>query len=216
MKQILKVLIGSQAHGTARPDSDMDYRGVFVHPTSEILSIQGVKNQTNWIEGKIDDTSYEIQKFLMMASKCNPNIMEIFVAPVVESTELGEELRALLPYAWNKTDTLNAFRGYASNQRKKFFDRKDKKPEKYLQAWIRTLYQGEHLLATGEMIVDFKETPIFQDLLDIRSKEYSVENKLRLAFDLERKLEKTADNTPDKNTDMDKLNEFLLKVRGLN
>ena len=216
MNQILKVLIGSRAHGTHNDNSDYDYRGVFVTPTKEILSLTGSKDQTSWLEGKTDDVSYEIQKFLIMSSKCNPNVLEMYGAPVIESTELGEELRALFPHVWNSKDTFNAFRGYGANQRKKFFDNKDQRSHKYLGAWMRTLWQAIHLFQTGEITCDFIGTTIFDDLMGIRSGNYDQSDKLAVIFSLERKLEKIYEDFPEKHTDMDRLNEFLLKVRNLN
>ena len=38
-KEILKVLVGSRAHELHNKNSDYDYRGVFVLPTSEIFSL---------------------------------------------------------------------------------------------------------------------------------------------------------------------------------
>ena len=48
---LLKVIVGSRAHGLAGPESDYDYRGVFLHPTSHILSIGAKPKQTDWVEG---------------------------------------------------------------------------------------------------------------------------------------------------------------------
>jgi len=45
-KIILKVLVGSRAHGLANKDSDYDYRAVYVLPTSKILSL-GYKYKGN-------------------------------------------------------------------------------------------------------------------------------------------------------------------------
>src|SRR2546429_619841 len=117
---ILKTIVGSQAHGLANENSDYDYRGVFVVPTSEILRIGGSVKETNWIEGNEDDTSWEIGKFLLMATKCNPTVLETFLAPVKTSSPLGDELRTLFPHVWNSNDVKNAFIGYGINQRKKF------------------------------------------------------------------------------------------------
>lgn len=216
MKLILRCLIGSQAHGTARPDSDRDYRGVFVTPTDEILSLISVPNQTSWLEGKTDDVSYEIQKFLFMSSKCNPNVLEMYGAPIVDQTEEGAELIELFPYVWNTKDVLNAFRGYGANQRKKFFDNNEQRANKYLEAWMRTLWQANYLLSTGKITCNFKGTDIFDDLMLIRSGEYDKPEQLSKIFELERTLEKTYEETPEKKADMEKLNEFLLKIRHKN
>ncbi|KKK77684.1 hypothetical protein LCGC14_2851130, partial [marine sediment metagenome] len=54
--QILKVLVGSHAHGLATPESDRDYRGVFVTPTSDLLRIGvGKPKGHHWAEGGTED-----------------------------------------------------------------------------------------------------------------------------------------------------------------
>ena len=68
-KLILKTVVGSRAHGLANPDSDYDYRGVFIAPTSELLKLNVRVKDTKWIEGNKDDTTYEIGKFLFSISK---------------------------------------------------------------------------------------------------------------------------------------------------
>ena len=213
MEIILKTLVGSRAHGTSNNDSDFDYRGVFVHPTSDILSISGPKNQTTWIEGKNDDTAYEIQRFLFLALKCNPSVLEMFGAPVLEATDEGREAIKLFPYVWNSKDVFNAFRGYGANQRKKYFEDKDKKANKFLAAWMRTLFQANYLFWSGDMLVDFSDTIIFDDLKEIRSGEFDRSEKLNKIFILERELEKSYEDMEPKFANEDKLNEFLLKVR---
>lgn len=216
MKTILKVLIGSRAHNTHNIDSDYDYRGVFVVPTADILSLNKKIQQTSWIEGKNDDTAYEIYKFLLMSGKCNPNVLEMYGAPVVESTELGLELKELFPYVWNSKDVFNAFRGYAYNQRKKFFNNKENRANKFLAAWLRTLWQGIKLLNTGSIQVNFFGSSFYNDLLEIRSGNYKKAEKLDLLFSLEKDLEKAYNNHSNKETDWKKMNKFLLKVRDLN
>lgn len=127
-KQILKVLVGSQAHGLAGPDSDYDYRGVFVVPTDKILSIgTGKIKNTHWIEDDVDDTSWELGHFLHMATKCNPTVLEAFLAPVAESTEDGEMVIELFDAVWNAKGVRDAFIGYGLNQRKKFLEDKDER-----------------------------------------------------------------------------------------
>ncbi|MBI2020193.1 nucleotidyltransferase domain-containing protein [Candidatus Daviesbacteria bacterium] len=54
---ILKVLVGSKAHGLANKDSDTDYRGVFVESTSEILAMKKLTIK------KVEPNLYEISNF---------------------------------------------------------------------------------------------------------------------------------------------------------
>jgi predicted nucleotidyltransferase len=162
---ILKVLVGSQAHGLATPQSDHDYRGVFVTPTSELLSLGETPRQTRWEEGRESDTSWEVGKFLFMALKCNPTILECFVAPrQVGTTMQGQALQALFPYIWTPQGVADAFIGYGQNQRKKFLDDKDQRSAKYAVAYLRVLYQAERLLWTHSLVIDMRGTEVEAEL----------------------------------------------------
>lgn len=215
VKQILKVIVGSQAHGLATPESDFDYRGVFVLPTSEILKLGGKVSSTSWIEGKDDDTSWEIGHFLNLATHSNPTILETFLAPLVseETDEVGLRLREIFPYVWNSNDVLNAFRGYGINQRKKMLDDKDKRGHKYAAAFLRVLYQGVQLLETGTFDVDFRNTAVYDTLVKWKSGEYYPGEVIDECHSWLALLENAYKNNPDKQTDLDAVNEFLLSVR---
>lgn len=229
---ILKVVVGSQAHGLATPKSDFDYRGVFVVPTKDILSLGNTKMNTNWNEGTNDDTSWEIGHFLNLATHCNPTILETFLAPIVDGwhCELDlqsmkvrhnwtQELRDLFPYVWNSTDVMNAFIGYGLNQRKKFFDDKDKRASKYAVAYLRTLYQGWELLTTGTFTIRVADTEIggilrYWKAMDSKKilEKHSGE-VISHCIKWERKVRKAYEENPDKKTNTEPINEFLLKVR---
>ena len=176
-KQLLRVIVGSQAHGLATPESDYDYRGVFILPTVDFFRLGGTMKTTSWIEGKDDDTSWEIGHFLNMATHCNPTVLETLLAPFAPGKALGEltkaeeqlqdtaiELRSLFPYVWNSLRVKEAFIGYGINQRKKFFENKDKRAPKYAVAYLRVLYQATELLSTGTFSINFEKTPIYETL----------------------------------------------------
>ena len=162
-KIILKVLVGSHAHGLANEQSDKDYRAVYVLPTSKILSLGYHYKSTEWVEGVEDNTAYELGHFLSLALKCNPTILEVFNAPIVEATEDGYCLRAMFGWCWNPNDAYNAFVGYGLNQRKKFLDKKDNRQDKYACAYIRTLIALYELLTVGNFNVRVPEA--YKELL---------------------------------------------------
>ncbi len=219
---ILKVLVGSRSHKLHNKDSDYDYRSVFVTPTSELLKL-GTKYKSNsWIEGKIDDTSYEIGHFLHLATKCNPSILEVFKAPrqpvaytkaEIQRLELwGSKLHALFPYVWNPIAVFEAFRGYAHNQRKKMFDKKDGRQAKFAVAYLRTLINLCDLLKYGTFDVEIKDEEIKKDLLKIKSGNFKPGEVVDLAESLleeARMLRNECNHEPD----IDKVNEFLLEIR---
>ena len=55
--QILKVLCGSRAYGLNDEDSDYDYHGVYVVPTSRLLVIDSRIKETQWVEGESEDNT---------------------------------------------------------------------------------------------------------------------------------------------------------------
>lgn len=225
---ILKVLVGSRAHGLHNEDSDYDYRGVFVLPTEEILCLKNVGGKyrnNDWFEGKEDQTTYEIGHFLKLATKCNPSILECFKAPMkfidtkydkerktIDS--FGHEIRELFPYVWNPNDAFSAFTGYSNNQRTKMLNKKDNRERKYACAYLRTLYNLECLLSTGDFQMDVTHNPyLFKRLKDIREGKFytfgDVINECEEKVLYCKKLRDMCDHKPD----LEKVNKFLLKVR---
>ncbi|KKK55536.1 hypothetical protein LCGC14_3073540 [marine sediment metagenome] len=90
MNMILKVLTGSRAYGLETPESDFDFHGVYVTPTSQLLAIGPKPKESIWKEGDEDFQSWEIGRFLDLAVHCNPTVLETFVAPVEKKILLDE------------------------------------------------------------------------------------------------------------------------------
>ena len=224
-KTILKVIVGSRAHGLAGPDSDVDFRGVFLHPTSHILSIGAKPKLTDWVEGvplpegvedtargKVDDTAWELGHFLSLATHCNPTILEVFAAPVEMATADGEWMRELLPMIWHPQGVKDAFVGYGLNQRKKFLDGKDVRPHKYAVAYLRVLYQAHVLLTEGVLPVSMIGTPVYDTLKRWRAKDYTVGEVVETCLEWEQRVRLAAPVCKQKQT-FAEVNDFLLDVR---
>lgn len=214
MMNILKVLVGSKAHGLDTPQSDADYRSVYILPTEDFFKLGGEQIKlTNWSEGQDDDTSWELGKFLNFAIRSNPSILEVFLAPIVTSSSLGDELRELFPRIWNSNDVKNAFTGYGVNQRKKFLEQKDGKPNKFAAAYARSLYNGLELLKTGTFTVRITDTTFGSTIRRFKEGEYEIGEVIQVCYDLEQKIKKAYENNSDHYVNMDAVNEFLIKVR---
>lgn len=211
--EILKTLVGSQAHGLANAESDFDYRAVFVVPTSEFLKIGGNYKTTSWIEGKEDNTSWEIAHFLNMAVHCNPTILEVFLAPEIESNDFGKELRDLFPYVWNSHDVMNAFVGYGLNQRKKFLEDKDNRANKYAVAYLRTLFQASELLRTGTFPIQVADSDVGDQLIRWKAGDFTYGEVIQTCKQWEEIVNLAYQANPHKTTDLKKVNDFLIKVR---
>jgi len=211
---ILKSLVGSRAHGLATPDSDHDFRGVFLMPTKELLKLNAPKINTNWSEDKTEDnTSWELGHFLFLATKCNPTILEVFLAPKELTTDIGDSLVKQFSRVWNSRDVMNAFIGYGFNQRKKFLEKKDNRPHKYATAYLRTLIQAFELLTYGTFTIDFSHHEEYNILIAWKNGQYTMGEVIDKTWIWEDKVRKAYEHNPDKKTDIEQINSWLLKVR---
>jgi uncharacterized protein len=217
---ILKVIVGSRAHGLAREDSDYDYRAVFVHPTSRLLSLGAKPNDTAWIEGtpqteggKIDDTAWEIGHFLNLATRSNPTILETFVAPVESIVRpTGESLRNLFNAVWEPRAVRDSFIGYGHNQRKKMLDNKDARANKYACAYLRVLYQGSVLLQEGWLPIDMTKTPIYDTLVKWRAGNFTNGEAIDVCAEYEARIQEAWVTCPQ-TQNFAAINDFLLATR---
>ena len=166
---ILKVVVGSLAHGPAGPESDYDYRSVFVLPTAELFRV-GFKYQgTRMMKEEADETSWEIGHFLQLALQGHPLVLETLVAPVVTMDDWGAELRQLFPRLWSAQAAYESFLNYCDNQRKKMLEKKDGRPAKYAAAYVRVLFNLCELLERGTFSIRISETPVGEAVARIKA-----------------------------------------------
>lgn len=216
-KIILKVLVGSRVQGLADEKSDYDYKSVYVLPTSEIVSLNYKYKGTSWTEGEIDNTAYELGHFLALASKCNPTILEVFKAPVIEANRDGKKLRKLFSNVLDSEQIYKSFIGYGLNQRKRFLERKDNREHKYAIAYTRVLFNLIELLSTKTFTVKIgKLYPIADRLKRYRDGNYTVGEVIDFTEQLRNKAKIVLDECPKQErnaTDLIKLNKFLVGIR---
>lgn len=220
---ILKVLVGSRAHGLAHDGSDYDYRGVFIQPTKELplIALDGKHISTEWLEkGRDpaeagswrDDTSWEIAHFLKLAVACNPSILETFTAPIKQTSPEGDALRELFPAVWHPARVAEAAIGYGENQRTKMLAGKDARPEKFAVAYLRTLIQAEWLLRTGVLLSDLSRHPEFQTLLLFRNTLVSPGQVIDKCTDWTQRVREAVGDCKHK-PDLEAVADFLLSIR---
>src|SRR5207249_5507895 len=91
---IYRCVIGSRAYGLEHEESDIDRRGVYLPPAELHWSLFGVPEQLE--NPQTQDTYWELQKFLVLALKANPNVLECLYTPMVEhATDLARQMLAL-------------------------------------------------------------------------------------------------------------------------
>lgn len=212
MHTILKVLVGSQAHGLEAPASDVDFRSVLVIPTADLFRLGFKYEHTRLLEGQDDETTWEIGRFLSLAVHCHPLVLETFLAPAAAMDEWGAELRGLFPAVWNARRAYDAFIGYAANQRKKFLEKKDGRPAKYAAAYVRVLYNLCELLESGSFTVRIAETPIGETIGRIKQGQMRPGAVIDLGEDWTQEATRRLDGCRHE-ADLERVNDFLIRLR---
>ncbi len=151
---ILRCVIGSRAYGLESETSDTDRRGVFLPPAARHWSLAGVPEQ---LENDATQEAYwELQKFLVMALKANPNVLECLDTPLVEhATPLGRELLAMRTAFLSKL-VYQTFNGYVLSQFKKMtadLRNHGGVKWKHVMHLLRLLLSGIGVLRTGTVPV---------------------------------------------------------------
>ncbi len=152
---IYRCVVGSRAFGLDEESSDVDIRGVYLPPAHLQWSLTGVPDLIERTDA--DECYWELQRFLVLALKANPNILECLFTPKIEmATSLGEELRAIrrcfLSRFIHKT-----YNGYVLSQFKKLrksVERESSIKWKHAMHLIRLLLSGITALKTGHLELD--------------------------------------------------------------
>lgn len=210
-----RCVIGSQAYGLAGDGSDVDRRGIYLPPADRHWSLYGVPEQ---LENDATQEAYwEVQKFLVLALKANPNVLECLYSPIVETaTPLAEELLAMRS-AFLSRVVYQTFNGYVLSQFKKMqadLRNRGAVKWKHVMHLLRLLISGAGVLRDGFVTVQVQEHR--EQLLAVRRGEVPWEEaekwRLSLHADFDRAL--AATSLPDR-PDYERANDFLLKARRL-
>jgi len=210
---IYRCIVGSQAYGLSHEASDIDYRGIYLPPAEAQWSLAGVPEQLENPEGQ--EAYWELQKFIMLALKANPNILECLYTPLIElATPIARELLAMREIFLSKL-IYQTYNGYVLGQFKKLEqDLRARGTLKWKHAMhlIRLLLSGVTALQEGYIVVEQHEHR--DALLAIRRGEVPWEdvNAWRLALHMEFDAACAATRLPER-PDFERANAFLIKAR---
>lgn len=165
---ILRCVIGSRAYGLNTVDSDIDYRGIYLPPADRHWSLSGVPEQLECHETQ--ETYWEVRKFIVLALKANPNVLECLYSPLVEkATPLAEELLANRDRFLSRL-LYQTFNGYVLSQFRKMqadIRNQGQVKWKHVMHLLRLLITGIRALKEGMIAVRVDEHR--ERLLSIRN-----------------------------------------------
>ncbi len=211
---IYRCVVGSRAYGLDNDESDTDRRGVYLAPAELQWSLFGAPEQFE--DNAAQSCYWEVQKFLVMALKANPNILECLYSPLVEKiAPLGEELVAMRE-AFLSQMIFQTFNGYAMSQFKKIEQDLRNAGEikwKHAMHLLRLLLTGAATLRTG--CVPVRVDAHRERLLAVKRGEVPWRDVDAWRKELHRDFEQAlADTRLPERPDYERANEFLVKARG--
>jgi len=210
---IYRCVIGSRAYGLDDEASDTDRRGIYLPPAELHWSLYGVPEQLE--NDETQEVYWELQKFIVLALKANPNVLECLYSPIVEDiTPLGEELLSMREAFLSKL-VFQTFSGYVASQFKKMqtdIRNQGRVKWKHVMHLIRLLLSGTHVLRDGTMIVDVG--PHRDQLLAIKRGEMPFADADAWRKELQHDFESAFQITtlPDR-PDYERANAFLVDAR---
>jgi uncharacterized protein len=220
---IMRLLVGSEAYGLSDgPSSDRDEKGVCIEPleahigfsrfeqyeyrsAAERTGIKDAKSEA----GDLDLTIYSLKKFLSLALKGNPTIIEmLFLQTKLKgSTAVGGQLQDLYPYIVSRKAG-GAYLGYMQAQRRKLLSKEPVEDSarfdlvqkfgydtKFAMHLLRLGFQGAELLETGKLTLPVVGS-LKTDLMNVRHGKCQLSEVLACADGLEDRMKKLLDDSP--------------------
>jgi hypothetical protein len=210
---IYSCVTGSRAYGLDEDGSDVDRRGIYLPPAEAHWSLYGVPEQ---LENKSTEECYwELQKFLTLALKANPNVLECLYTPLVErATPPARELLEMRSAFLSKL-VYQTYNGYVLSQFKKLEQDLRNRGEirwKHAMHLIRLLLEGVGVLKGGFLQVRVGEHR--EQLLAIRRGDVPWEevNALRLSLHKDFDAAFASTRLPAR-PDYERVNAFLIRAR---
>lgn len=238
---ILRVQVGSGVHGISISGTDdRDEMGVCIEPPEYVLGLKrfeqyehhtaweregGLRNRSG--HGDLDITIYSLRKFVRLALNGNPSIITVLfvqgVNDVVQRDRWGRQLQDLAPSIISK-EAGPRFIGYLHAQRRSMLSHEGKgrdvtRPEliekygwdtKFGGHMIRLGLQGIELLKTGRMTLPMP-VPERELIKATRLGEFTMQETLNLALDLENQLRRLMETTGlPEHPDRDGVNAWLI------
>ena len=209
---IYRCVVGSVAYGLAHEGSDVDRRGFYLPPADLEWSLSGVPEQ---LETENEEAYWEIGKYIRLALKANPNVLECLYSPLVEiCTPLAHELIEIRHIFLSK-HVHRTYNAYVLSQFKKL--EQDLRTHgqirwKHVMHLIRLLLSGVEVLKHG--FVPLRVDEYRDRLLAIRKGDISWEEVERWRLALHKELDRALGSTSlPEHPDYQLANDFLIRAR---
>lgn len=235
---ILRCEVGSTAHGISTGNDDRDEMGVLIEPIEFAMGVgspfeqfiyrsaaeREQKHDAPSQPGDLDLTLYSLRKYVRLALKGNPTILNLLFAPVLSADARGYQLRELAPSIIARS-TGRAFLGYMEAQRQRLLgerggmnvQRRELKAKhgfdtKFASHMLRLGFQGVETQQTGRMQLPMSDEHR-EYLKSVRNGSVPLDACLTQAGKLERELKDLIDSGPLQPTpDTETVERWMVKM----
>jgi predicted nucleotidyltransferase len=212
---IYRCQVGSHAFGLAGDNSDADLRGIYLPPARLHWSLFKLPEQLEFNAEDKDEVYWELEKFLKLALKANPNVLEIMWTPLVlHANEVAQRLREMREVFLTRY-LYKTYSGYVLSQFRRMANahaRTGKYKAKHAMHLIRLLYSGIEALRSGQIRIDVGEHR--DELLAIKAGTLSFEQARDRAVALDREFQEAyRQTTLPEQPDYRRVDEFLVWAR---
>lgn len=164
---------GSKLYGIDTPESDTDYRGIFIATDKKYIT--GFDTIESIVQtGDIDSTYYELTRFLKLCRKSNTQVMELLFSPKesqISTTPIFEYIQenkyslidthalkaSLKGYVYSEFKLATGVRtGALGGKRKESLDKYGYSPKNMVQL-LRLCLVGNRFFTNGEYVVKVKD-----------------------------------------------------------
>ncbi len=209
---IFRSIVGSTAYGLSHAGSDVDRRGFYLPPAALHWGLAALPEQ---LETDQEECYWEIEKFIRLALKANPSVLECLNSPLVETcTPLAGELVAMREIFLSQ-HIHRTHNSYVLSQFKKLEqDLRNQREIKWKHAMhlIRLLLTGIAALKEGSVRLRVDENR--DELLEIRRGDWPWERVDQWRLALHRELDAALVTTAlPPHPDYVRANAFLLRAR---
>ena len=211
---VYRCVVGSTAYGLANDASDVDRRGFYLPPANLHWSLAGVPEQ---LETEHEEVYWEVEKFVRLALKANPNVLECLYSPLVERSEPIALQMLSIRHVFLSQHVHRTYNAYVLSQFKKLEQDLRNKGQvrwKHVMHLIRLLLSARTVLREGFVplgVSDHREA-----LLSIRRGDVAWPEVEKWRLSLHRELDDALAQTGlPLHPDYQAANRFLLTARRL-
>lgn len=227
---VFATISGAHLYGFASPDSDVDLRGAFLLPASEMLVLRP-PSETITIEDKtridLDWVAHDVRKFARLLVSHNGYVLEQLFSPLVVLSTPAHERLLELGKGCVTRPIVRHYQGFARGRRQRLAE-----PEptvKHLLYAYRVLLTGIHLMQTGEVVANiqvlndrFRFSEVDElvlrkragaEKMELHERDLDQHGRLLDRLELELDAAYAASQLPDEPTSRDALHDFVVSLR---